>query len=272
MKAVAEARAEIERLWGPTRKPKFGPRAKQSAREVARAAIRLADAQGLDALTMRSLAAEFGLSPMGLYTYFPSKFELVELMVDEVYAGLTFSYEPADGWRGRLAEVADANWRLVMQHPWLADVEGHRPVLGPNVISKYDQELRAIDGLGLSDVEMDLVLATVLSFVRGAARGKLDAASATRRSGLSDAAWWQARQPLLAAVLGDQFPLAQRVGAAVGETNNAPGDPDLGFRFGLDRLLDGVAALLGEPAHGERVRPGAAGAKPASAGRAGSGS
>lgn len=244
MNDIAEARAEIERLWGAAKKPKSGPRAKQSARDVTRVAIRLADQQGLEALTMRGLAAECGLSPMGLYTYFPSKFELIELMVDEVYARLGLSHGPGADWRPRLAAVAEANWRLVMLHPWLADIEGHRPVLGPNVIAKYDLELRAIDGLGLADPEMDLVLNTVLSFVRGAAKTKLDAESSLKRSGLSDQVWWEVRQPLLAEVLGDDFPLAQRVGAAVGELNNAPGDLDQSFQFGLDRLLDGVDALL----------------------------
>lgn len=246
MDEVAKARAEIERLWDLPTGYKSGPKAKKSAREVARSAVALADRDGLAALTMRSVAVEVGVSPMGLYRYFPGRLELLELMIDEVYKDIHPEYDDDLDWRNRLLVIAEENWRLIMRHPWLAEVEGHRPVLGPNVIAKYDSELRALDGLGLPDVQMDLILSTLLCFVRGAARDRLDAESASKRTGLSDEGWWRARSELLANVLQDRHPLAQRVGAVAGAENNAPSDPNRVFRFGVERLLDGLAAQINE--------------------------
>ncbi|MFK4809032.1 TetR/AcrR family transcriptional regulator [Devosia sp. ZW T5_3] len=241
---VSGAKAEIDRLWGSQSDSRTGPKAKLTGRQVARRAIALADQNGIHALTMRSVAQALGVSPMALYTYFPSKNELIEVMVDETFTEPSLTSEMAGGWKERLIVVAERNWSLLMHHPWLADVEGFRPVLGPNVIAKYDFELSALEGVGLSDVEMDLVLATVLNFVRGAAKTKLDAAAAVHRTGQADDVWWRERGPLLAKVLGDRYPLAQRVGAAAGAHYDAPADPDLGFRFGLERLIDGIGLML----------------------------
>ncbi|HZX80010.1 MAG TPA: TetR/AcrR family transcriptional regulator [Lysobacter sp.] len=221
-----------------------GPKGRASPREVARSAIGIADRDGLEAVSMRAVAAVVGLSAMGLYSYFPSKSELVELMVDEVYTELDLSYGSATTWRERLKIVARMNWGLFMRHPWLVSVEGHRPVLGPNVIAKYDFELHALVGTGLSDLQMDLVLAAVLDQVRGAARAKLDATAVAARTGMDDAEWWAVRAPLLADVLGSSHALAQRVGAAAGTAFDAPHDPDRAFGFAIELILDGIGVLL----------------------------
>jgi AcrR family transcriptional regulator len=238
------AKAEIERLWGSKEAVKPGPKGGHTVRSIASAAIRLADNVGLDAVSMRSLASEIGVSAMGLYTYFPGKQDLIEVMIDEAYRQLPLSFEGCNGWRERISRVAHDNWNLILQHPWLAQVEGHRPVLGPNVIAKYDFELGAIDGMGLDDVTLDLVLSTVHSFVRGAARDQLDKLRVAERTGQLDADWWRARAPRLAEVLQGRFPLAQRVGAAAGFHHDAPTNPDAVFAFGLERLLDGIDFVL----------------------------
>jgi AcrR family transcriptional regulator len=237
-----KARSEIERLWGQAAVLRPGPKAKHSPRAIAKVGIALADRDGLAALSMRSVASEVGISPMGLYTYLPSKADLVEIMIDQVYGQLDRSFEGCSGWQERLTVVAESNWQAVMRHNWLADVEGHRPVLGPNTIAKYDFELQALEGLGFSDVTMDLVLNAILNYVRGAAKAKLDAISAAVRSGIGDARWWSVRAPLLADVMRDSYPLAQRVGAAAGAQYDGPSDPDASFRFGLKLMLDGISA------------------------------
>lgn len=243
----SQAQAEIERLWGSQGERRRGPKSKLSARQVARSAIELADTDGLDAVSMRAVGGLVGLSAMGLYSYFPGKADLVELMVDEVYSELKLSYGSTRGWRGRLKLIAETNWSLLMRHPWLNAVEGHRPVLGPNVIAKYDFELQALDGLGLSDLHMDLILTTILTQVRGAAAAKLDAIATARRTGMSDPEWWALRGPLLASRLGEMHPLAQRVGGGVGAAYDAPHDPDTSFRFAFERIIDGIGSLMRQP-------------------------
>jgi hypothetical protein len=118
-------------------------------------------------------------------------------------------------------------------------------VLGPNTTLKYDKELAAIDGIGLTDVEMDSVLTLVSGYVHGAARGAIDAAAAEQSTGMSDEQWWYAHVPFLERIMdGSRYPTAARVGAAAGQEHNAAYNPEHAFEFGLQRLLDGVRVLI----------------------------
>lgn len=234
----------IELLWGTQKRPSRGPKPRLSAEQVARAAIQVADTHGLSALSMRRVADEIGVTAMSLYTYVPGKAELLDVMVDLVYAEIG---EPdhQKGWRRRLETVARENWALYRRHPWLLQVATHRPVLGPNLMAKYDRELRAVDGIGLPDVEMDLLLRLVYDYVHGAVRSAVEAAQAEQQTGMTDEQWWSAHAPLLDRVFDpDRFPTAARVGTAAGEEYAAPHDPERSFEFGLARLLDGVEAFV----------------------------
>jgi AcrR family transcriptional regulator len=209
------------------------------------AAVALADEEGLGALSMRRVAERLGVGTMSLYTHVPGKAELVDVMVDAVQAETARPVDVPGGWRGRLTQVARENWALHLRHPWLLDVIAHRAVLGPNVAAKYDYELGAVDGIGLTDLEMDSVLTLVLAHVRAAARIAVDAARVEQRTGLTDEQWWQAAAPFLAKVFNpDRFPTAARVGAAAGEAHGAAYDGGHAFTFGLERVLDGIEALV----------------------------
>ncbi|MEU5696663.1 TetR/AcrR family transcriptional regulator C-terminal domain-containing protein [Actinosynnema sp. NPDC020468] len=208
-------------------------------------AVAVADAEGLGAVSMRRVAETLGVGTMSLYTYVPGKGELVDVMVDTVNGETERPDHVPGGWRGRLAHVAEQNYALLLRHPWLLQVATHRAVLGPNVAAKYDYELRAVDGIGLTDLEMDSVLSLVLGHAQASARDTVDSARTADDTGLSDTQWWEAAQPFLARVFDpERFPTAARVGAAAGEAHGAPHDGAHAFRFGLDRLLDGVAALV----------------------------
>ncbi len=221
-----------------------GPRPGLDLRALVEAAIALADAEGLDAVSMRRVAQLLGVSPMSLYTYVPGKGELLDLMVDACYARME-RRAPADGsWRARLQAIADDHRALFRSHPWLVDVSTVRPPLGPGLMQKYEYELRALDGLGLTDLEMDAALSFLLGFVETIARA--DAVSRPAAGDLaSDAAWWEAQAPLLARVFDPtRFPTAARVGSAAGEAQGAAFDPDLAYGFGMERALDGLALLI----------------------------
>nr|MDT0666573.1 TetR/AcrR family transcriptional regulator C-terminal domain-containing protein [Micromonospora sp. DSM 115978] len=108
-----------------------------------------------------------------------------------------------------------------------------------------DFELRAVDGIGLSVLEMDSVVTLVNSFVSGVARVPVDAAAAEALTGNTDEQWWYAHEPILSKVMDPtRFPLASRVGQAFGEAYNAAYEPNQGFEFGLERVLDGVEVLV----------------------------
>lgn len=214
-----------------------------SVDRIVAAAVELADGDGVTALSMRRVADRLGVGAMSLYTYVPGKGELVDLMIDQVLGELDRPELPG-GWRARLDHVAHANLALYRRHPWLLQVNTARPPMGPNLVAKYDYELGALEGTGLSDVEMDTLLTAVLAYVSGAATAAVEAAAAPAQSGMTDEQWWAAQAPLLEKVFDPaRFPLAARVGAAAGEAYGLA-DPAYAFEFGLQRLLDGIAAFV----------------------------
>jgi tetracycline repressor-like protein len=116
---------------------------------------------------------------------------------------------------------------------------GRAAPLGPGQLRKYELELAALDGLGLSDHEMDLTLGLAIAFVRAHAQAAVAAGS----SG-DEAAWWALAGPALARhVDAADYPLATRVGTAAGELQGRANDPELAYRFGLERIAEGVQAL-----------------------------
>ena len=175
----------IALLWGVAETGRRGPKPRHTVEDVVQAAISLADAEGLAALSMRRVAETLQLSAMSLYTYVPSKAELIDLMLDRAHGELADEL-PATGWRDAVTAVAEDLWQLYHRHPWLLQVTVGRPPLGPNTFAKYERELTALDGLGLTDLELDAVVSLVTGFVRGTARGSVDAARVVRRSGLTD--------------------------------------------------------------------------------------
>lgn len=230
-------------LWrDPALAPRHGPRQGLAVDQVVEAAVGLADSEGLDAVTMRRVAGELGVVPMTLYTYVPGKAELLDLMLDGVYARMDRADTGGQPWRDRLTAIAAENRALFAAHPWVAAVTASRPPLGPGLIGKYEHELAALDGLGLTDVEMDDALTYLLAFVQAWARS---AADAERAAGLGDEQWWAASAPVLEQVLDPAvYPVAVRVGAAAGAAHGTAYHPGHAYEFGLRRVLDGLAVLI----------------------------
>ncbi|MCX4807191.1 TetR/AcrR family transcriptional regulator [Streptomyces sp. NPDC058682] len=240
----------LELLWRergrqPARPGRRGPRQGLTVGAVVRAATELADEAGLTALTMRALAQRLAVTPMTLYTYVPGKAELLDLMLDEAYERMERRPPGArDPWPTKVTRVAEDNRDLLARHPWIADLAVTRPPLGPGVIGKYEYELAAFEGIGLSDVEMDAGLAHLLGFVHAHALGVADDAAHNSRQSQED--WWAVSEPLLARALDpERYPLAGRVGAAV-----AGYHPQTLWTFGLRCVLDGLTRLIdSRPAH-----------------------
>ncbi|HEV7648886.1 MAG TPA: TetR/AcrR family transcriptional regulator [Actinophytocola sp.] len=234
-------------LWRSATPPARGrgPRPGLTVDGIVAAATDLADAEGLAALSMRRVADRLGVGTMSLYTYVPSKAELVDVMYDAA-CGEVSPAPAAGGWRAQLEATARASWDLYRRHPWMLQVMAMaRPPLGPNSIAGYDRDLRAVDGIGLTDLEMDSVVTVVSVYVQGAARAAVEAAGSARDTGMTDDEWWSEYGPLLEKVFDpSRFPVAARVGAAAGEAYQAAYDPEHGFEFGLARVLDGIEVLI----------------------------
>lgn len=235
----------LQLLWRDSTERRRGPRRGLSIDAVVRVATDIADAEGLDAVTMRRVAQELGVVPMTLYTYVPGKAELLDLMLDAAYAGMVHTDTTGQPWRRRVTALAEENTALFDLHPWAATISTSRPPLGPGQMMKYEHELSAFDGLGLDDVEMDDCLTYLLGFVQACARAASDAHTAHHDSAMNDQQWWEANAPLLARVFDEKaYPTAARVGAAAGAAHGSAYDPDHAYAFGLRRILDGFAGLI----------------------------
>ncbi|MBB0244655.1 TetR family transcriptional regulator [Streptomyces alkaliphilus] len=240
-------------LWSARdRRPARNARHDLSVDRIVRVAIGVADAEGVDRLSMRRIAEELGVGTMTLYTYVPGKAELVDLMLDTVYGevvtrpGADAAGECPDGdWRTRLDRVARDNWGLFRRHPWMLHVGVTRPALGPNAVAKYERELRAVADIGLSAIEMDTIVHLVIGHAETTARRADEAERVERDSGMTDEEWWRAQGPVLGSLMDSSaFPLAAAIGEAVGAAHGRAYDAGHNFEFGLRRILDGIAVMV----------------------------
>ncbi|SDD67759.1 TetR/AcrR family transcriptional regulator [Auraticoccus monumenti] len=233
-------------LWGHHPNP---GRSGLSLSAIVAAGIEVADADGLDAASMRKVAERLGVGTMSLYAHVPGKDDLTALMLDAVYAELYDDDVEAavrvGDWRDAVRFIAERNWDLYARHPWLLDLRPSRLTVGPHVSRKYETELRPLDGIGLTDVEMDAALTLILSLVDATARARRGSASTRDESGMSDADWWGVVAPVLEQVMtDDDLVVAARVGSAVGSAFDAAQNPAHALAFGLDTILDGIETRI----------------------------
>ena len=223
-------------VWERPEPPERPTPAPLSRERIVRAAIRLADADGLDAVSLRKVAAALDVGPMRLYGYLATKEELLDLMLDAVYAEI----RPAgDGWREVLRSVAEATRKAVHRHEWLADLIGGRPQLGPHAMARGEAVLAAMDGVDV-DVVMPIVSA-VDAYVIGAVRREMAERRAERSTGMDQRQWQAAYGPyLMRAFATGRYPALETV---VRDAVHL--DADQTFQTGLGFLLDGIAVGLG---------------------------
>ncbi|GAB3484378.1 TetR/AcrR family transcriptional regulator [Amycolatopsis cihanbeyliensis] len=205
--------------------------------EVVRAAIDLADAEGLDALSMRRVAERLGIGTMSLYTYVPGKAELLDLMLDAVTGERDTPAVPPTGWRDRVLAWARVDWALYHRHEWVLRLPA-RHVLGPNTLAAYDAALHALLDTGLTDGEVVALTSAVDGYVRGVARTSVETIQRERGTGIGERRrWTEEHYPVLARHAGmADYPAVGRV--------HAGGEPPDTFETGLHCLLDGIAARI----------------------------
>ncbi|MGW0546070.1 TetR/AcrR family transcriptional regulator [Streptomyces altiplanensis] len=237
----------LEILWGTGERPSRGPKPGLTLDRIVGTAVALADAEGMDAVSMRRLSTELGTGTMSLYRYVPGKAELLDLMLDRVQGeplDAVGTREPAD-WRAAVEAMARTHLALLRRHPWLLKINQARTVLGPSAVRSLEVSLAALKGMGLRDKELISAIITVQSFVVGVARMEAEADEAAKETGLSHEDFWASQTPYLErAMASGRFPLV----AGLDEDTFSP-DFDH-FAFGLRRLIAGFEVLVAERADG----------------------
>ncbi|MGQ4511839.1 TetR/AcrR family transcriptional regulator C-terminal domain-containing protein [Streptomyces sp. DW26H14] len=204
---------------------------------IVAAAVGLADAEGLEALSMRRLAERLGFTTMSLYRHVPGRAELVELMRDSVFGELPGRQAPDGDWRAGLEAWARAHWELHLRHAWLVTTDGSRRLPGPHILADYDHALACAEGTGLRPSESAQVVAVLAGFVLSAARQAHEVLREERASGVSHVQWWHSQNRLVERMV--PYPAIARLGLS-----GAFDEPEDPFDFGLACTLDGVEALV----------------------------
>jgi len=225
-------------IWARLSGQGRGPVRTLDHRAITTAAVALADEEGIDAVSMRKVAARMDHSPMSLYRHVGNKDDLTELMYDAVLGELDLTGIPSGSWRADLARLAREMRRLHHAHPWIARF-GHRPSLGPNALRFLEAGLACVDGLGLDVDGMLDLLSTALQFTRGFVAQELGEAEAQRRTGMDFAGYQRHTGPYVKRLLQEGgHPYLRRL---VVEAEDVP-DQDVVFERRLAMVLDGLAA------------------------------
>jgi AcrR family transcriptional regulator len=228
-------------VWARPERQSRGRAGGLDRQRVVRAAITIADREGLDALTMRRLARELGAGTMSLYWHVRDKDELIELMRDEV-AG-EHRLEPSDDWRTDLASFARDTRAVFRRHPWLASVAWGTPPLGPNSLRQDELTMAAMNSLGVDLRTQGAISATVYFFVVGFVLRELAQEQVERRTGVTVEEWRASVAPYIQQQLATgRYPNLQRAVSSGGDLDN-----DAAFEFILSFILDAVAAQLPGP-------------------------
>src|SRR3954469_13153167 len=220
--------------------PGRGPQPALGRNQIVRAAIKIADTEGVAAATMRRVATALGSStPMSLYRYVGNKDGLVDLMLDAVLAEVAVPAEPTGDWRADLRLLALESWAMMQRHPWYAELVHTRPPLGPQALARTEFGLAALTGTGIDPTTAMTYLGMVNGLTIGIALQANEELKMRRRTGLhTDDDLRAAAQPFIEEIIaGGKYPTVNRWLAAGGGFGD-------GFDAVLDTMLDGIAAQL----------------------------
>ncbi|WP_424536592.1 TetR/AcrR family transcriptional regulator [Sphaerisporangium viridialbum] len=208
---------------------------------IAQAAFAIAEDEGLDGVTMRRVAGELGAATMSLYRYVESKEELHELLLDEAIGRMDIPGDRTGDWRADLRDLAVRQFAALRARPWIITLQSTVPTLGPNSLRASEYALSLVDGLGFTIDEMMQIVGLVKGHVSTLVQAERLAESERRRTGMDDEQWQAAHTPYIKDLMtSGRYPYFERI---IIEAEHFA--IDASFEFGLDVLLDGVAARLG---------------------------
>ena len=234
--------------WGVAANPQRGPKRELSIERIVDVAVDLADAGGLSAVSMSSVATALGFTPMSLYRYVTAKDDLLVLMQERGIGVPPESiHEVEGGWRPGLRAWAQETLRLYEEHPWLLDIPIEGAPQTPNNLAWLDSALQVLDGQALDFEDKTSIVLAIMAQIRWqgtVVRGYIESA---KLAGMSPDDLDLAGSAMLEEfVTPEQFPFVYQ---AVAEGVFSPvggGDP---FAFGLERVLDGIETYLAHAPH-----------------------
>lgn len=241
----------IALAWGVAANPQRGPKREMSVERIVDAAVELADADGIGAVSMAAVAAALGFTPMSLYRYVSAKDDLLLLMQEQATGLPPQSIREQEGWRDRLLALYAEQVLLYQRHPWMLSLPINGSPITPNSSAWLDASLEALEGTPLSAEERVAVALAVTGNARWCGIVQAGYTEQSRGSGLSPDEVAVRESALYDRVItADEFPALRR--AIDAGVFTSPDDP---FRFGMERVLDGVSSYIDSLDHGVAREP-----------------
>ncbi|MFB9310439.1 AcrR family transcriptional regulator [Agromyces hippuratus] len=243
--------------WGVAANPQRGPKRELSIERIVDAAIEIADAEGIGAVSMSRVAASLGFTTMSLYRYVTSKDDLILLMQEGAATPPVPDETVERGWRAGVTAWVLAMRAAYREHPWLVDIPISGAPITPNSLLIVDWFLREVRALPLSDGEKMSTLLLLTSYARATGAQERDigaaAAAAADPADVTGANYFEALAEL---VTPERFPYLSPLLAAGGYVAEPgaephPDDADDDFSFGLERILDGIEYHVGRVESGD---------------------
>ena len=230
-----------ETIW--SRERKASPARETLSREqIVATAMKLLDAEGLTGLSMRKLAAKLDAGATSLYWHVPTKDDLIDLLIDEVWGEIDVPEPELAGWRSGALLFGHSLRSAVLRHPWLPEVMYTRPSIGPKAMGMGARGMVLFGAAGFSEREVDLAMGSVMSYALGTAGAEVATREMHRRSGQSEQEWVAELLEQAQSAAGE-YPEMQ---ASVRRRTATDLDTALTetFVYGLDALLDGLQARV----------------------------
>ena len=199
-----------------------------SRRRVLEAAVRFADREGLEALSMRKLGAELGVEAMSLYNHVPNKDALLDGMVEVLLGELEVPPEGGD-WEGRVREAYRGFRRLARRHPNVFPLLVVRPPDTMDGVWLVEEFLKTMRGAGFDETTALYAFRTFSGYAMGYAMAEIRGFAMEPGGGRAGAA----------ALPAEEFPHISGLGDRLGEV-----DRDAEFEFGLDLIVGGLRGRL----------------------------
>jgi AcrR family transcriptional regulator len=239
----------LQQLWGLEGPARPGPKPTFHISEIGAAAVRLADAGGLGAVSMSKVAAELGRTTMALYRYVDSKDDLYVVMLDEAF-GSPAPVDESLGWRARITRWAEEFRDALARHPWVLQVPVFEPPLSPRQLDWMEAALSAFGDTPLTPKDQLSSMLLVNIYVRGTTQltaNLLTGDAAVREAAREADRLYAQRLAMLATP--DRFP-SIAANLAGGRLEDFDADYTAGeFQVGLDVVLDGIQRLIDRRSH-----------------------
>jgi AcrR family transcriptional regulator len=228
----------LDLLWGQRDQPRRERRGGLSVERIVGAAIELADADGLEAVSMARVAERLGFTAMALYRHVSGKDELLVLMQEAVVGPPPPWDESLVGWRPQLERWCTDLLAIFNRHPWWLHIPISPPPPTPSQMAWLDRGLRALEDTPLVEGDKAAIMLMLNGFVAWEARLTAELGRAVPGVADPQAVYVQ----VVGALIGDdRFPALNRaVAAGIFEDDSRETD----FGFGLERILDGVERLI----------------------------